>query len=366
MKTVAILVALDGHANSVRTEQLTKFLKNHGYQTEIVNTASIFTVFKHAPFYQLLPIFPLIFLTAFISLVNQLYLTFAVYKKMFAYHTLTLQMKLRAFILHTALKKKNYHAIIVESSYDSYILTKDFGTTITIYDCPTPWGYELFDMGYFKKSQFAKFKELEKKIYQLTDYVCFHWESYTKFIQRNLYRRKNLFIMNFGCTPVKKELQAQYSEKPRIIYVGNLGGDWINLPLLSKLSQKYPIDVYGSPKPDSSLKLNYKGYLKDLSILRNYQFGIITTTKDELRKAGFSAKHTEYLSYGLPVLIPAWRQDKLLDASSIYYDEDNFEEQITLFSNKQNWLAKQKDVLALAKKLEWNNTLQPLLTILNK
>jgi hypothetical protein len=43
-------------------------------------------------------------------------------------------------------------------------------------------------------------------------------------------------------------------------------------------------------------------------VLLSYQAGLITCTRDELRRDGFSAKHLQYLAHGLPVLAPEWRR----------------------------------------------------------
>jgi hypothetical protein len=50
----------------------------------------------------------------------------------------------------------------------------------------------------------------------------------------------------------------------------------------------------------------------------------VTCTKDELRRDGFSAKHLQYLAYGLPVLVPVWRRHLDLMRGSVAYDEGTF------------------------------------------
>jgi hypothetical protein len=79
----------------------------------------------------------------------------------------------------------------------------------------------------------------------------------------------------------------------------------VDLPLLARLSRAYPhIDTYGEAQPDPSLGLHYRGYAAS-SVLRDYQFGLITCIDDPLRRDGISAKHLSYLAAGLPVLVPA-------------------------------------------------------------
>jgi hypothetical protein len=96
--------------------------------------------------------------------------------------------------------------------------------------------------------------------------------------------------LNFGCTP--SEQRAQFAEPPRVVYVGNLSASFNDTPLLIRLAALYPhIDVYGGPPPDSGLGLNYLGYAPSLDVLSQYQLGLVTVTKDPLRRDGFSSKH---------------------------------------------------------------------------
>src|SRR6185437_15284485 len=112
----------------------------------------------------------------------------------------------------------------------------------------------------------------------------------------------NILTLDFGCTPAAR--RAEFKDPPRVIYLGSLSSRFIDLPLLSRLGRIYPhIDVYGGPAPDPKLGLNYLGYAHP-SILQKYQLVLITCTRDELRREGFSAKHLHYLAYGLPVLAP--------------------------------------------------------------
>ena len=102
-----------------------------------------------------------------------------------------------------------------------------------------------------------------------------------------------------------------------------------------------------------------------MDILSNYQFGLISISKDRLRTEGFSAKHIDYLSYGLPVLTPEWRRDPLLESTSIYYNEDNFVQVINNYSQENEWKQMSEKGYESAKQMKWENVLKPLDTIIN-
>lgn len=176
---------------------------------------------------------------------------------------------------------------------------------------------------------------------------------------KNKYDGDNFLNLSYGVSP--KKMVAKFAPKPKIIFLGYLGGYWVNLPLLSQLCQLYPsLDVYGGPPPPAHLKINYKGYAPSLDVIAEYQFGLVTISDDDLRKCSFSSKHLEYISYGLPVLTPAWRPDSVLESSSIYYTSGNFLQQLEHYGTKLNWQSKHVAALKSAEKLSWDNALKPL------
>ena len=105
--------------------------------------------------------------------------------------------------------------------------------------------------------------------------------------------------------------------------------------------------------------------MKNLNDLSQYQFGLITITDDLLRNHGFSAKYLSYLEYGLPVLCPEWRRDKLLEPATIYYNEKNFNQQIKKYFQEKLWTKKHLAALKLSRQLNWQKNLQPLLSSLS-
>lgn len=148
--------------------------------------------------------------------------------------------------------------------------------------------------------------------------------------------------------------------------MGYLGGYWIDLDLLSELTQLYPhLDVYGLPEPPAKYGLNYKGY-GSVDQLRHYQFGLITSSKDRLRCEGFSAKHIDYLAAGLPVLVPEWRTAARDLAGSIFYTVDNFADQVRLHSSQESWAAVSKAALEQARQYTADNVSQELIQIVER
>jgi hypothetical protein len=79
-----------------------------------------------------------------------------------------------------------------------------------------------------------------------------------------------------------------------------------------------------------------------------------------LRREGFSAKHLEYLAYGLPVLVPSWRRNLELLRGSVTYDEDTFLSTIEGLRERAAWQRVSDDGYAQAEALTWDRTLAPL------
>jgi hypothetical protein len=344
-KNIFIICSLDGFANSIRPLEIKKFLEKKNYKVKLLN------------FYNFTESSSFSFLFKILNNYSP-----EIIKKFLIVRRLKV-MRDRAKRIEIYVKKENPDAIICENAEDSYILTKDLNC-LKIYDSPAPWVDELYYSGKLSKYIFHLLRKMELETYRKSDYVAFHWESMTRYVQENIYNGDNFFILNWGCDHNKK--LAKFNKKPKIVFMGNLGGYWCNLPLLSKLSKMHEIDVYGGPDPPKEYGLNYKGYAPTTDILADYQFGLITISKDQLRRHGFSAKHLEYISYGLPVLTPDWRKDPRLAPVSIAYNEENFLTQIIKYSEEENWKRMSKKCYAQALKWRWENSLIPLLALLEK
>jgi hypothetical protein len=210
--------------------------------------------------------------------------------------------------------------------------------------------------------QRRRFRRFEREIYERADRLSFDWETYASYVVTHYGADVgNLLQLNWGCTPVAE--RARFNDPPRIVMLSSLSSHFINLPLLSRLSKLYPIDVYGGPPPDPALGINYLGWAPP-SVLRDYQLGLITCSKDELRRDGFSAKNMAYIEHGLPVLVPAWRRHMDLIRGCVPYDEDTFVSVIERLSHEPEWRKLSDEAYAQSLQWTWERTLQPLDDIL--
>jgi hypothetical protein len=206
--------------------------------------------------------------------------------------------------------------------------------------------------------QLHRLRRYEAEILENVDLLSFAWETYASYaIVHYGLSGRNLVQLNFGCTPAPE--RARFQDGPRVVMLSSLSSRFIDLPLLSRLSKLYPIDVYGGPPPDPSLGLNYLGWAPS-SVLRDYQLGLITCTRDELRRDGFSAKNLTYIAHGLPVLVPSWRRHMHLIRGCAPYDEETFLSVIDRLSDEREWRKLSDEAYAQALELKWERTLQPL------
>jgi len=280
-----------------------------------------------------------------------------------SYYLLLADQHLRRAILSSRVPLDEFELVICETPHDACVLTVPTRAR-TLYDCPTPWADELWFEGRLTVGQHARLRRREAAIFESVDHLAFHWETYARYaVRRYGISGRNLMTLNYGCTPAAR--RARFGMPPRVAYIGSLGSRFIDLPLLSRLSRLYPhIDVYGAPAPDPKLGLNFKGYAPP-SVLRDYQFGLITCTKDELRREGFSAKHLQYLAHGLPVLVPSWRRHLDQLDGSVPYDEPTFLARIAALSAEPDWQRVSDEAYAQAQRLAWDETLRPLEDLLS-
>ena len=260
------------------------------------------------------------------------------------------QMQLRARVLARAIAKMSPDAVVCETQEDSGIMRLDIGNIKKIYNCATPLAAELYFGGSLSELGYERLKKYEVSIYEASDHLSFHWHCYADYVRKHYgYDGDNIFL--FDRNAITSDVPATYSQEPRIVYMGYLGGYWIDPELLSELTRIYPaIDVYGLPEPSPKLGLNYRGYATP-EILRNYQFGLITCSKDLLRREGFSAKHVDYLAAGLPVLIPEWRTATRDLKGTVTYNVQNFLDQLRDYAMEDTWKMLSKEALAQADEL---------------
>jgi hypothetical protein len=364
-KRVLIVCKLDRFANGVKPLQVERFLRERGHEVRLVNTyylsraSSASGSFRSKlPRLGLRP-FLLYTIEAGSALFRRRW-TFG--RRYLSYYLFLATYYLRRSILKSLLPLDDFDLIICEHPDDAGLLAVA-SSARTLYDCPTPWADEMYFEGMLTARQQHELRRLETKLFESVDRLAFHWETYARYaVDHYGISGRNLMQLNWGCTPLAQ--RAQFSNPPRVVYLGSLLARFIDLPLLSRLTKLYPhIDVYGGPAPDPSLGLNFLGYAQP-SVLQRYQLGLITCTQDELRREGFSAKHLQYLAYGLPVLVPAWRRHMDLLRGSVAYDERTFCSVIRVLSEEGEWRRVSDLAYAQAQRLTWDQTLRPLETFL--
>lgn len=360
-KRVLLICQRDQYANGVKAPAIEQFLRKRGHDVCLVDTyylsrasSSKGSIVRKLPSPD--PRKAALYATEAASMVLTRREGFG--RRHLSYHLLIAECRLRRAILASSLSLDAFDLVICETPYDAGVLTHPT-TATTLYDCPTPWADELLYEGRLTARQHRMLRDWETSVFESVDHLAFHWESYAEYALRwYAISGRNLMTLNWGTKPAAA--RAGFEDPPRIAYLGSLSSRFINLDLLARLSHVYPhIDVYGGPPPDTRLGLNYRGYASP-EVLREYQLGLVTCTDDELRRQGFSAKHLQYFSYGLPVLVPAWRRRLDLLRGSVPYTEQTFRSLIETMSDRKQWQAASDEAYDQALRLEWEETLRPL------
>jgi hypothetical protein len=365
-KRVLVICQLDRYANGLKPVAIEQFLRNRGHEVRLVDTyylsraSSSRTSFaRKLP--SLRPRKTCLYATELASVL--LTRRWRLGRRILSYYFLVADHRLRSAILASSLPLDAFDLVICETPYDAGVLTRTMSAT-TLYDCPAPWADEVYYDGRLTKRQHAALRRSEMQLFEDVDYLAFHWESYARYVlERYGISGRNLVKLNFGITPAAN--RARFVDPPRVVYLGNLSASFNDTPLLARLAALYPqIDVYGGPPPHPRLGLNYLGYAPSLDVLRQYQLGLVTCSQDALRRDGFSSKHLQYLAYGLPVLVPAWRRHLDLLRGSIPYTEQTFRSVLDAFKSERFWQAASDDAYDQARRLDWEETLRPLQDLL--
>lgn len=361
-KRVLVICQLDGYANGIKPVAIEQFLRKRGHDVRLVDTYYLSRASSSRnSFASKLPNPRPRKVALYATEAASLLLTrrWRFGRHRLSYHLLVADHRLRSAILASSLPLDAFDLVICETPYDAGVLARCTSAG-TLYDCPAPWADEVYYDGRLTAGQHAKLRRLELQIFEDADHLAFHWESYARYaLEHYGVSGRNLLTLNFGCIPSGS--RARFVDPPRVVYLGNLRASFNDTPLLARLAALYPrIDVYGGPPPDPRLGLNYLGYAPSLDVLRQYQLGLVTCSKDALRQEGFSSKHMHYLTYGLPVLVPAWRRHLDLLRGSLPYTEQTFRSVIDAMSDQKLWQAASDEAYDQALRLEWEETLRPL------
>lgn len=367
MKRILLIGQLDGYANSVRPLAIQRFLEERGHEVRLFDTSRLSRASRSPrSIRRKLPALRPDKLALYMTEVASALLTrrWELGRRRLSYHLAMADHRLRRAILKSSLPLDDFDLVIGETPNNAGVLTA-VRSARTLYDCPQPWADEAYFQGRFTARQHKRLRRFESRLFERVDHLAFSWETIGKYaVEQYGISGRNLITLNYGCTPSAD--RVRFDDPPRIVYLGFLGMEgFINLPLLARLSSLYPnIDVYGGPPPDPRLKLNYLGYAPP-DVLRNYQIGLITCSKDLPMRQGFSAKQLTYIAYGLPVLVPAWRRNAGLEPGSVYYTEETFRSCIDMLSDEKRWQSVSDEAYAHAHQLSWDNTLRPLETLLD-
>jgi hypothetical protein len=361
-KRVMVICQLDRYANGPKPVAIEQFLRKRGHEVCVEDTyylsrasSSRSSFARKLP--SLRPMKSLLYATELALLLLTRRWTLG--RRVLSYHLLVADHRLRSSILRSSLPLDDFDLVICETPYDAGVLTHRTSAS-TLYDCPAPWADELYYDGRLSGRQHAKLRRREMQVFEGVDHLAFHWESYTRYVLEQYgISGRNVLALNFGCNPSID--RAQFAEPTRVVYLGNLSAGFNDTPLLARLAALYPhIDVYGGPPPDPGLGLNYLGYAPTLDVLRKYQLGLVTCSKDALRRDGFSSKHVQYLAYGLPVLVPAWRRHLDLLRGSLPYTEETFLSVIDTMNDEKRWQTASDEAYDQSQCLDWERTLLPL------
>lgn len=364
---IAVICQPDDFANAAKPAEIQRFLEERGHEVHLVNTnrLSRSSRWPDALGGKLPGVRPRQ-LALYATEVAGALLTrgWAFGRSHLSYHVLTADQRLRSTMLRSSLGMDTFDLVICEEPYDAGVLTTPTSAR-TLYDCPCPWADELYFEGRLTLRQHAKLRARETTLFEQVDHLAFHWESYARYaLEQYGISGENLMKLDFGCRPSRD--RARFADPPRIVYMGNLSARFNNPDLLARLSQQYEhIDVYGGPPPDPRLGLNYLGYSPSIDVLKKYQLGLVTCSTDELRRQGFSSKHVNYLAYGLPVLVPDWRQHLDLLAGSLPYNEQTFRSVVDAMADENRWQSVSDQAYDQAIRLDWDCTLRPLETMIS-
>lgn len=366
-KRVLIVCELDGYANGLRPVEMERFLHEHGHEVSMVNTYYLGRASNDSKTLRnkLPPLRLRRFLLYGTEVASRLLTRrWKFGRKRLSYYLELADIRLRRSILGSSLRLDDFDLILCVHPNDAGVLTLETSAR-KLYDCQTPWADELYFEGRLTERQRGKLRRFEVSVYESVDALTFSWETYGDYVIDHYgFDGRNYLQLNWGCFPAAR--RAQFSNRPRIAYLGSLTSRFIDLPLLSRLAKLYPhIDVYGGPPPDPALGLNYRGWASP-DVLEQYQLGLITCTKDELRRDGFSAKNLQYIAYGLPTLVPAWRRHMDRLRGSVPYDEQSFLAVIDAMSDEAEWQRVSDVAYAQAQELTWDKTLSPLETFLTE
>ena len=262
-----------------------------------------------------------------------------------------------------------YHVVIGRSPDVATVLTRPLGAS-TIYDMANVGFLEEYYSGATTIDDVENTYRHERAIFESVDRILTPHPVLTDYFTRYLSASPQICskttTIRLGADVTSR--RAAYAESPRIVYAGSY--HYIQDPLflctLTTISPA-PIDCYGFRDPNRSFfpaALNYCGFRDSVDFLADYQFGLITVSRDVLRQHSPATKFPYYFSYGLPVLFPEWmKEGHEYPSCAIPYTESTFASQVLKASDRTRWCDMSAAAADLGRQLSWDNVLRPLADI---
>jgi hypothetical protein len=272
--------------------------------------------------------------------------------------------------LEPRLRAGHYDVVIARSQDVGYVLTRRLASTAV---------YDMANIGFLEEyySWSANLAEVEAtfdrelELFEAVDWILSPHPLLTEYFSRHFDRNRKLAskVLTVRLGADLPERLATYAEEPRVVYAGSYY--YIQDPyLLSELTRTSPvaIDCYGFRDPNRRFlpaPVNYRGYRETTEFLADYQFGLITVSRDALRQHSPATKFPYYFAYGLPVLFPDWMKEGYeYPDCAIPYSELTFAGQVAAASDRARWNAMSAAAAKRGRELSWNNVLKPLIEIL--
>ncbi|HJT78810.1 MAG TPA: hypothetical protein VJ739_16515 [Gemmataceae bacterium] len=268
--------------------------------------------------------------------------------------------------LEPQIRRGGFDAVIARGQDLAHVLTRPLDC-LKILDMANILYLEAYYAWGANKLEVEETYEKEVRVWQGVDFILSPHQVLTDYFLEHLAKVGDLSAktrtVRLGCEPPARV--ARYAEPPRLVYAGSYY--YIQDPyLLAQLARvsPYPIDCYGPEDPNRSFlpaALSYRGYEAGTGFLADYQFGLITVSRDALRQHSPSTKFPYYFAHGLPVLFPEWMKEGYeYEGCAVPYNEADFVSVLQSLAGEGVWRRMSKAAQAVASRLSWQQTLQPL------
>jgi hypothetical protein len=275
--------------------------------------------------------------------------------------------------LEPQIRRGQFDAVIGRGQEVAYALTREL-PCVKILDMANILFLEFYYAWGANLNEVDETFDKEMQVFEAVDYILSPHDLLSQYFLKHFNKSNGnlagkVVTVRLGCELANR--QAHFDATPRIAYAGSYY--YIQDPyLLAELTRMSPygIDCYGPKDPNRKFfpaPLQYKGYAETTDFLADYQFGLITVSRDALRQYSPATKFPYYFAYGLPVLFPEWmKEGHAYPQCAIPFTEENFVEQVKMASDKSRWEAMSCAAAKLARELEWSKTLLPLGELLQK